>query len=312
MLCCCTTSSNDQLIEPLAPIPPSHQSSVSGDQLRVREEALQRCGKVLKMLPRFQTQCADIRVQHLSYTFSVTGEQLPYALYVPPGYEASKPAPLVVQLHGLTGTYDRTIALAVGASGRNLVIDASIRTGAILLCPLGYHRASWYGARRRPVLLPMARFLDRDLTLEGQLGEQDVLEAIEQVRAAYNIDEARISLWGHSMGGAGTMHLAIKHPAKFAAIGLVAPALPTVRTSGAFVYSIEDLARIRSLPVMAINGRRDRLTPAANAQLWAMRMASLGMTHEYIESDDTHESVVKNDDNMARLFEFLTRERGGS
>ena len=114
----------------------------------------------------------------------------------------------------------------------NSVIDAAARGGAIVLCPLGFHRESWYGSRSRNVqLLPgICRLCKkgRDMTLEGELGEKDVLEAIEQVRGAFTIDAQRISLWGHSMGGGGTLHIAMKHPHTFASIGLVAPALPPV------------------------------------------------------------------------------------
>ena len=117
----------------------------------------------------------------------------------------------------------------------NSVIDAATRGGAIVLCPLGYHRASWYGSRSRGLQAPGIWGLchkARDMTLEGELGEKDVLEAIEQVRAAFTVDPQRISLWGHSMGGAGTLHIAIKHPGMFASIGLVAPALPPVQQPG--------------------------------------------------------------------------------
>ena len=50
------------------------------------------------------------------------------------------------------------------------------------------------------------------------LGELEVLAAIEQVKAKYNIDESRIFLMGNSMGSVGTLWIACDHPGMFAGL----------------------------------------------------------------------------------------------
>jgi pimeloyl-ACP methyl ester carboxylesterase len=44
------------------------------------------------------------------------------------------------------------------------------------------------------------------------------------VRKEFNVDENRMYLMGHFMGGAGTCYLASKYPDLWAAIGPIAPA----------------------------------------------------------------------------------------
>lgn len=50
------------------------------------------------------------------------------------------------------------------------------------------------------------------------------MNVLDLVRDELRIDSDRIFLWGHSMGGGGTYHLAAKHPEVFAALGVAAPA----------------------------------------------------------------------------------------
>lgn len=65
---------------------------------------------------------ADKRVQGRSYVFPDTGETLPYALFVPSTYDASRKWPLIVGLHGAGRPYD----WLMGYSG---IIDFAERDG---------------------------------------------------------------------------------------------------------------------------------------------------------------------------------------
>src|SRR6185295_19881248 len=49
---------------------------------------------------------ADKRVQGRTYVFAETGETMPYALFVPANYDASRKWPLIVSLHGAGRPYD--------------------------------------------------------------------------------------------------------------------------------------------------------------------------------------------------------------
>jgi len=50
-------------------------------------------------------------------------------------------------------------------------------------------------------------------------GRQDALEVLNIAKKEFNIDENRVYLTGHSMGGHGTWHLGINYPDQFAAVG---------------------------------------------------------------------------------------------
>ena len=49
----------------------------------------------------------DRRVQGRSYVFPTTGVSVPYAQFVPSTYDATRPSPVIVALHGLGRPADR-------------------------------------------------------------------------------------------------------------------------------------------------------------------------------------------------------------
>ena len=50
------------------------------------------------------------------------------------------------------------------------------------------------------------------------------MNVLKLTRQNFKIDSDRIYLFGHSMGGGGSLHLAMKYPNVWAAIAVVAPA----------------------------------------------------------------------------------------
>ena len=150
-----------------------------------------------------ESAITDPRVQHRTYTMTETGETLPYALFVPTSYDGSEPYRLMVSLHGAGRQYD----WLMGYAG---FLDRAERDGYIVVTPLGYTRRGGYGYRgnNRP----------------DQLAEKDVMTVVGMVRDEFNIDENRTYLWGHSMGGAGTYHLAARYPEIWAGLAVAAPA----------------------------------------------------------------------------------------
>jgi predicted peptidase len=229
----------------------------------------------------------DPRVQHRSYPFPGTGESIPYALFVPGGYDPAVPAPLLVSLHGLGRSYDWLM-------GYHGLLDHAEADGYLVVTPLGYTRRGWYGARTTDVD-------GRALGVEAERSEQDVMNVLARVRDEFVIDPDRIYLWGHSMGGAGTYHLAANHPDLWAGIGLVAPATP----EGA--EPAELLARIRHIPAILLHGSDDELIPVDLARTWASTMADLGMQHLYVEIAGGDHSLLisQNRDNMRKIVDFF-------
>ena len=224
----------------------------------------------------------DSRIQHRSYTFPGTGENIPYALFIPASYNESDPAPLVVSLHGLGRTYDWLM-------GYHGLLDEAEANGFVVVTPLGYIRRGWYGSR------------PTDDSMDAERSEQDVMNVLGLVRDELNIDDNRIYLWGHSMGGAGTYHIAARHPDMFAALGVAAPATPVGATAD------EVLGKIKDIPIIVLQGDEDDLVPVDLTREWVSKMQELGMQHVYIEIEGGDHSLLISQDavNMKKFTDFF-------
>lgn len=230
----------------------------------------------------------DPRVQHLNYVFTDTGETLPYALFVPSSYDPEKgPSPLIVGLHGLGRSYDWLM-------GYDGFLDYAEELGFVVVTPLGYTRRGWYGSRTTP---------DPD---DGIHSEEDVMDVIAEVREAFKIDENRIYMFGHSMGGAGAYHIAQKNPYLFAALALAAPA-PEINQSPAVLESIQQV------PILVLQGTADALVPVEMTRRWVSAMKTLGMQHLYVELEGADHSffISQSRENMRKIMHFfdITRRR---
>lgn len=118
-----------------------------------------------------------------------------YLLHVPSAYDRSRPAPLVISLHGANGWP----AQQMGLSGWNRVADEN---GFLVLYPSarGFPRV-W---RRADVRM--------------------IEQVIDTLAARYNIDVSRIYVDGFSQGASMAFVLSCALPSRFAAVGLVAAA----------------------------------------------------------------------------------------
>ena len=237
----------------------------------------------------------DSRVQGRTYTFPGTGKDVPYSLFVPSSYSPSREWPLMVALHGRGRPYDWML-------GYEGLVDAAERDGYIVVAPLGYHPRGWYGSRG-PGLPRMRRPTGDTEPLPenlGALSEQDVMNVFALVREEFNIDDNRMYLWGHSMGGAGTYHLATQHADLWAAVGVAAPA-PSA--------SPDQLDAFRHVPVIVLQGDQD---PLINTTLrWVAKMRTLGMQHLYVEvKGGDHSRFINADREMiAKIFAFFNIAR---
>jgi predicted peptidase len=234
---------------------------------------LSSTGTSLAQPANFQPPPADERAQIRSYHFSDTNEELPYALYVSSKVRPESKAPLIVALHGLGGTHT--------SLPRNNAIDLAEEHGYILVAPMGYNSGGWYGS---PVINrnPDQPVEPANLT---ELSEKDVMNVLALVREEFNVDDQRIYLMGHSMGGAGALYLGVKHADVWAAIAAMAPA--------AFRVDPQSLATVRDLPVFIIHGLIDNVVPVDVGRGFVEVLKANGMTYEYQEPElGDHGNVI--------------------
>lgn len=153
---------------------------------------------------------------HRQYRFEATGEQLPYRLYVPSGYNGREPVALVVVLHGYGGGADAPFDDTPPGMQHILQREAE-RHGFIVLAPQGYDGRGDYGAHLSLPVHNTVKITHSDE--DDDRAEADVLDAMREVERDYRIDRRRIYLMGNSMGMTGTLYLAQKYPDRWCAIG---------------------------------------------------------------------------------------------
>jgi poly(3-hydroxybutyrate) depolymerase len=231
----------------------------------------------------FAGRTGDIRRHYLLETAK---EIMPYRTYVPKAYNGSKPFPLIIALHGLGGTEDSFF----DGYGAGLPPLAESH-GYILAAPLGYRVDGSYGwGLGNPPADPVTQRTQ-------DFSEQDVMQVLERMRQLYKIDESRIYLMGHSMGGIGTWKIAPKYPDIWAAI---AP----ISGNGAAAT----LEKLRSVPEIIIHGDADPTVPVNGSRTMVAKLKELGVEHKYIEvPGGLHSDVVG--PNLTAVIEFFDAHR---
>ena len=223
---------------------------------------------------------------------------------------------MIVTLHGIGGTHTTMM--------RPNAIDLAEAGGYILLAPMGYNPRGWYGAPaprgrggappapnqepnagaappqgRRGAFPPGLLNDPNDPPNLRELSEKETLEVIDLVRKEFKVDDHRTYLMGHSMGGAGTLYLAIKYPQRWAAAVALAPA--------AFTVDREGLGKIPKMPIMLVHGDMDTVVPVTVGRAWAEAMKSVPMkTYQYIEvPGGDHGTVIGS--HQAEIFAFFAK-----
>lgn len=157
--------------------------------------------------------------------YRFTGGFVRYWLYTP--VNASDNMPLVVYLHGGSGKGD-DLELITNVDG----FPQYLRDGKCT--PDAY------------VMIPQVSSASRGW---GE-SKADVVKLISFITKEYHINEKRISLTGHSMGGTGAWMLALAYPGLFSA---VAP------LSGSVELTDANINKLKNMPVWAVVGTEDTI-----------------------------------------------------
>ncbi|HEX6162386.1 MAG TPA: PHB depolymerase family esterase [Vicinamibacterales bacterium] len=174
-----------------------------------------------------------------THTLQSSGVTREYRLHVPASYDASRPTPLVISLHG-AGMWP---AAQQRTSQWDRVAD---REGFIVAYPSGF---SGRGPRIWQVTAgPSHR---RDVTFISDL--------IDEVSRSYNIDAHRIYANGFSNGGGMSFVLSCTLSDRIAAVGLVDAAL-TLPAS----WCRDD----RPVPMIAFHGNSGEAAPYKGGSSW--------------------------------------------
>ncbi|MBS0191272.1 MAG: dienelactone hydrolase family protein [Planctomycetes bacterium] len=162
------------------------------------------------------------------------GGKRPYALYIPPSYDPSKPCPAILFLHGSgeSGTDGhKQVAQGIGPA---IVQDPAKWPFIVIFPQKPDSRSQW---------------LDHQKT---------VMDILRKTQSEYNIDPDRIYLTGLSQGGAGTWALGSLYPGTFAAL---VPICGYFRDMGDTMMPQSIAVRVFRDPIWAFHGIKDDVVP---------------------------------------------------
>jgi predicted esterase len=233
------------------------------------------------------------RILECTRPLAEANTDLPYTLFVPSTYDAQKPAPLIVDLHGLNITPLQQI-LFDGTT------DFAERHGFIVLAPMGFNLSSWWGSRPGTPVATAAVKPGSDVRYStSELAEIDTMALLKSIREHYAVDSDRIYLMGHSMGGAGTYYLGGKYNDIWAGIAPI---------SGAGGIADGTADRYRSLPTLIMHGAKDSIVPPATSHRAAAALQAVGAPHLYLEfPDKDHEFWIRRGaQQLEKVFLFFS------
>ena len=219
------------------------------------------------------------------YLLQGANEVMPYRVYVPKGYTASKPTPLVIALHGLGANEDSFFD-----SYSQLPPQLAEKHGFLMAAPLGFRPDGFYGS-------PIMGAADAASRRRIDYSEKDVLEVLRLMKSMYNVDESRLYLIGHSMGAIGTWALGAKYPQLWAGL---------VPFSG--VGNPSTAEQMKHIPQFVVHGDADNTVNVSGSRNMVAALKKAGADVIYIEvAGGSHTDMVV--PNLPQAFEFLSRQK---
>ena len=235
----------------------------------------------------------------IAYTADIDGSTQFCRAYLPADYDASRPWPLVVNLHGINPPNPPYV--------RWWSVDQRHEPMA------GRHNVIWLEPHGRG----NAQYIG--------IGEQDVLRCLGEARQRLSVDDDRVYLTGESMGGSGTWLIASRHPGLFAAAApvfggwdfRVVPAFGTNfsnpqanRVSERFAQeaqsSFASAEGLLNLPLLVLHGDQDQVVSVENSRHAVRMLQRWGYDVRYEEVPGFgHEDLGARD----RIVEWLLQHR---
>ncbi|GEM_PF-1237300 len=221
--------------------------------------------RIVQWTPRVRSQKEYFVTTYRSH---LDGSVQPYSMLIPTSYDPGKAYPLVLLLHGAWVT----------GWAQNIV---------------SYDPKEW--------IIQVAPH-DRGNNRYRDVGQVDLDEVLDDVKRRYRIDDDRIFLAGHSMGGYGTWFQATRRPDRWAAISpqagyadyvLYHPAMNDTRGSSGFQRKLLEewspllfAENLRHIPAYIIHGAKDDNVAVEHSRKMAARLQELSYTFVYDENPD--------------------------
>ncbi len=167
------------------------------------------------------------KIVNRAYDSRITTTHQGYAVYLPPDYDPARPWPLMIVLHGGSSNGNLFLGVVLGNNmswerySEYLYDDFEPRWSphVIVASPDGFGQVMW-----------------------RWMGEQDVLDVVEDVQRHYNVDPDRVILAGLSNGGVGAYSIGTRHSWRFSVVQAIAGAPSWLQYAGGRPLPEEDAA----------------------------------------------------------------------
>jgi hypothetical protein len=203
-----------------------------------------------------------------------------YGVHIPEAYDPARASTMTMWLHWRGGAAHSAATVAP-----RILRDQGEAFDGIVLAPRGRGSSTWYLGK----------------------GHVDVNEVWADALARFNIDQDRVYVSGHSMGGWGSYLLSILYPDRFAAAFPVAGPVTQGAWTGVDFDGCDDLAfeeytpcyigtnesdprlqhtrrllgNLRHVPLAIFQGAIDELVPTSGVTRQVERLVELGYRHRY-------------------------------
>lgn len=213
-------------------------------------------------------QSLAARMQAGVFKDPVSGNVMPWRLYVPPNVDASRPMPLVIYFHSGAGRGSDNLK-QLDDSVRHLLSDALQGIEPVLvLAPQAGDRTHWVDY---PSFDPPFRNFDQREIPQSE-NVKTAIRLLGETLEKHNVDRARVYVSGISMGGEGSWDAITYYPEMFAAALIM---------NGAGDPRV--MERVKNLPIRFYHGDQDVITPTENSRELDKALRAIGAVARYTE-----------------------------
>jgi predicted esterase len=181
-------------------------------------------------------QAAAGQIVMRGYNSAVSRIRQGYAVYLPRNYDPSRAYPLMIVLHGGSANGNLFLGVVLGNNMNWKEYDFHLwddftpryHPDWIVVAPDGFGQIMW-------------RFM----------GEQDVLDVLDDVQRHYHVDSDRVVLAGLSNGGVGAYSMGMRHASRFSAVLAIAGAPSWLQYAGGKIDPLQ-AQELRPLSAMEL------------------------------------------------------------
>jgi predicted esterase len=137
---------------------------------------------------------------------------------------------------------------------------------------------------------------ETDSAKVAQLSEKDAMNVLEMARKEFNVDDNRIYLMGHSLGGGGALHMGEKYADIWAGVAGCAPA--------AFGFTWTAESKLKNVPLLLIAGDADTLVSGTKQTYDQLKALNFKVEFKSMPGVD-HGGIIG--DSMPDVFGFFAK-----